>query len=112
MREPGPDRVVDRDQRDRLAALGGRLVIVGGTAGPGVMHREFGAPTPLMPEVATIAEQGLKGFESYNWNGILAPAATPKTVIDRLNREIVKIVRSPRSPRGKVQTNFTMRCQK
>ena len=34
--------------------------------------------SPLLPEVPTAAEQGLKGWSSYNWNGILAPAGTPK----------------------------------
>jgi tripartite-type tricarboxylate transporter receptor subunit TctC len=51
--------------------------------------------TPLMPEVPTIAEQGLKGFQSYNWNGLLAPAATPKAVIARVHEVIAKALRSP-----------------
>lgn len=51
--------------------------------------------TPLLPEIATIAEQGLKGFQSYNWNGLLAPAATPKAVIARLHEVIAKALRSP-----------------
>ncbi len=47
-----------------------------------------------LPEVPPIADT-LPGYEARGWNGILAPAGTPKPVIDRLNREIVKIVRSP-----------------
>ena len=35
------------------------------------------------------------GYEARGWNGILAPAGTPKAIIDKLNREIVKVVRSP-----------------
>jgi tripartite-type tricarboxylate transporter receptor subunit TctC len=46
--------------------------------------------SPLLPEVATVQEQGLKGFSSYNWNGILAPAGTPKTVIDRIHAVLSK----------------------
>jgi tripartite-type tricarboxylate transporter receptor subunit TctC len=38
----------------------------------------------LAPEIPTIAEQGLPGFQSYNWNGILAPAGTPSAIIDKL----------------------------
>jgi tripartite-type tricarboxylate transporter receptor subunit TctC len=49
---------------------------------------------PVLPDVPTIAET-LPGYEARGWNGILAPARTPKPVIDRLNREIVKIVHSP-----------------
>lgn len=48
----------------------------------------------LLPEVPTIAEAGLTGFEAVAWNGILAPAATPRAIIDRLNQEIVSALRS------------------
>jgi tripartite-type tricarboxylate transporter receptor subunit TctC len=50
--------------------------------------------TPLLPDVATIAEQGLEGFQSYNWNGILAPAATPKPVIARIHEVIAKALKT------------------
>lgn len=51
--------------------------------------------TPLLPEIATIAEQGIKGFSSHNWNGLLAPAATPKPVIERIHAVIAKALKSP-----------------
>jgi len=47
-----------------------------------------------LPDVPPIADT-LPGYEARGWNGILAPAGTPKPIIDRLNREIVKVVRSP-----------------
>jgi tripartite-type tricarboxylate transporter receptor subunit TctC len=43
-----------------------------------------------MPELATLQEQGLGGFECYTWNAILAPAGTPKPIVDRLNAAINK----------------------
>ena len=49
----------------------------------------------IMPDVPTIAEAGVPGYEVTGWNGILAPAKTPRAIIDRLNREIVKVLRSP-----------------
>jgi len=49
----------------------------------------------VMPEVPTIAEAGVKGYESTIWLGIMAPAGTPKPVIDRLNAEVAKIVGRP-----------------
>ena len=49
----------------------------------------------VAPEFPTIAESGLEGFEVITWFGILAPAATPKDVINRLNSEIVQSVTSP-----------------
>ena len=48
---------------------------------------------PAMPEVPPIAET-VPGYEARGWNGILAPAGTPKPIIDRLHRELVAIVRS------------------
>ena len=44
----------------------------------------------LMPDVPTVAEAGYPGYEALNWYGFLAPKGTPKEVIDRLNKEIVK----------------------
>ena len=48
-----------------------------------------------MPEVPTIAEAGVPGYEVSNWWGILAPAATPAPVLDRLYKEIIAILDSP-----------------
>jgi tripartite-type tricarboxylate transporter receptor subunit TctC len=45
----------------------------------------------LLPEIPTVAEQGFPGFDSFGWNGILAPAGTPREVIMRLNQEINQI---------------------
>ena len=50
---------------------------------------------PLLANVPTIAEQGVKGFESGTWQGVLVPAATPKAVVDKLNAELIAIIRSP-----------------
>jgi tripartite-type tricarboxylate transporter receptor subunit TctC len=50
---------------------------------------------PLLPELPTIAESGYPGFEAQAWNGIMVPAATPKTVIARLNSEIDGILKQP-----------------
>ena len=51
--------------------------------------------TQALPEVPAISEAGLPGYESTQWFGILAPAATPRPVIDRLNQEIVRIMQAP-----------------
>ena len=50
---------------------------------------------PLLPEVPTMAEAGLPGFESYNWQGVIAPAATPRAIVDRLNKELNAILAQP-----------------
>ena len=51
--------------------------------------------TQALPDVPSISEAGLPGYESTQWFGILAPAATPRPIIDRLNQEIVRIMQSP-----------------
>jgi tripartite-type tricarboxylate transporter receptor subunit TctC len=47
------------------------------------------------PDIPTIAESGVPGFEATQWYGILAPAATPKDVVAKLNREIAKALGDP-----------------
>ena len=49
----------------------------------------------LLPDVPTMAEAGLPGFESYNWQGVVAPAGTPREIVERLNREINAILAKP-----------------
>ena len=49
---------------------------------------------PVIPDVPTVAEAGLKGYESGSWYGIAAPANTPRPVIERLNKEIVAAVKA------------------
>ena len=48
-----------------------------------------------LPDIPTIAESGVPGFEATQWYGILAPAATPKDVVAKLNREIAKALGDP-----------------
>jgi tripartite-type tricarboxylate transporter receptor subunit TctC len=50
---------------------------------------------PSMPNVPTVAESGLPGFEAGSWYGLLAPAGTPKPIIDRLNKEVLRILQLP-----------------
>jgi tripartite-type tricarboxylate transporter receptor subunit TctC len=50
---------------------------------------------PLLPDVPTIAEQGVAGFESGTWQGLLVPAGTPNEVVARLSAELTRIIRSP-----------------
>lgn len=50
--------------------------------------------TGLLPSVPTVAESGYPGFEAISWQAILAPAGTPAPIVDRLYRELVKIIGS------------------
>jgi len=50
---------------------------------------------PLLPDVPTIAEQGVTGFESGTWQGLLVPTGTPPAVLAKLSAELTRIIRSP-----------------
>jgi tripartite-type tricarboxylate transporter receptor subunit TctC len=49
----------------------------------------------LMPEVPTVAEAGVPGYEATIWLGVMAPKGTPKAIVDKLNAEINKVINKP-----------------
>ncbi len=85
--------------------LGGQVGLSFDTVTPVLQHIKAGKLRALavttgrrssaLPEVPTLAEAGLKGFDIGTWFGVLAPAATPKDIVARLSGEIAKITQSP-----------------
>jgi tripartite-type tricarboxylate transporter receptor subunit TctC len=63
------------------------------------MLRALGVTTPARssaaPELPTLAEAGLPGFEVSSWTGLFVPAGTPRAIIERLNAETIRIARDP-----------------
>ena len=55
-----------------------------------------------MPELPTIAEAGLPGFEASAWYGMVAPVRVPKEIIVKLNREINELLRDPQFREGMI----------
>ena len=53
------------------------------------------ARSPALPDVPTIAESGLPGYEASSWFGVLAPARTPPAIVDKLNADIGAWLASP-----------------
>ncbi len=51
--------------------------------------------SPALPDLPTIAESGVKGYENSSWSAVAAPAGTPKPILDRLHREFVEILKMP-----------------
>ena len=51
--------------------------------------------SPLLPDVPTIAEQGLPGYEDVTWNGLMAPAGTPREILERLRGAVATAVAAP-----------------
>jgi tripartite-type tricarboxylate transporter receptor subunit TctC len=85
--------------------LGNQIALSFDTVTPVLQHIKSGKLRALavttarrssaLPEVPTLDEAGLKGFDIGTWFGVLAPAATPKDIVARLNAEIVKALQSP-----------------
>jgi tripartite-type tricarboxylate transporter receptor subunit TctC len=53
------------------------------------------ARSPVLPEIATVAESGVAGFESIAWYGVVAPAGTPRDIVAKLNGEMARIANLP-----------------
>jgi tripartite-type tricarboxylate transporter receptor subunit TctC len=51
--------------------------------------------SPQLPDVPTVDESGLPGYELTNWFGLAAPAATPKDIVSRLNADVVRVLHTP-----------------
>ena len=51
--------------------------------------------SPFMPDLPTISESGVPGFEAIQWFGLLAPAGTPKAIVDRFQKETARILETP-----------------
>ena len=85
--------------------IAGQVQILFGTMPPTLPHVKSGKLRALgvsgakrsvaAPEVPTIAEAGVPGFEVLNWYGIVAPSKTPAAIVQRLNGELVKTLKAP-----------------
>jgi tripartite-type tricarboxylate transporter receptor subunit TctC len=53
------------------------------------------ARIPSLADLPTVAQAGVPGFETYQWYGVFVPSRTPRSIIDRLNRELVESLRTP-----------------
>jgi tripartite-type tricarboxylate transporter receptor subunit TctC len=51
--------------------------------------------SPVLPQLPTVAESGLPGYEVYEWNGVFAPTATPAPVVERLAKELAAVLAEP-----------------
>jgi tripartite-type tricarboxylate transporter receptor subunit TctC len=85
--------------------VGGQINLIFATAASAIPHIQSGKiraiavttlnRSKLVPELPTVSEAGLKGFEANNWYGIVVPAKTPKPIIERLNKEFVAVLNMP-----------------
>jgi len=66
--------------------------------------------SPLFPDVPTLHESGLAGYEDVTWNGIVAPAAVPREIVLKLNGEIRKIMTNPEFVKRYAERGIDMRA--
>ena len=88
-----------------VAILGGEVQAVFGSMPALLQNAKAGKVRPLavgtlerspaLPDVPSVAEQGYPGFEAALWLGIMAPANTPKPIVDKLHKALVEIVAAP-----------------
>jgi tripartite-type tricarboxylate transporter receptor subunit TctC len=87
------------------ALLGGHVKAHFGLSASSLQHVRNGTLRALavttearlaeLPELPTIAELGYPGYEISSWQGVFAPAGTPADIVNRLNAEIVQLIREP-----------------
>ena len=88
-----------------LDLLAGNIQLIFATAASSIGHIKAGKARPLavttakrsslVPELPTVAEAGVPGFEANNWNGFFVPAKTPRPIINRLNKELAAALSLP-----------------
>jgi tripartite-type tricarboxylate transporter receptor subunit TctC len=99
--------------------LGGRTAMIFDTITAILPHVQSGGVRAVavttakrsaaLPDLPTIAESGLPGYDANTWGGILAPAGTPKEIIARLNAEVLKAVGDPEIRAKLENLGFTVR---
>jgi tripartite-type tricarboxylate transporter receptor subunit TctC len=85
-----------------IDVLGGRVALMVSTIAPAMPHVKLkrlralaitsGARSPAIPEIPTVAESDVATYEAISWQGVVAPAATPRAVVQRLNSELRKVL--------------------
>jgi tripartite-type tricarboxylate transporter receptor subunit TctC len=85
--------------------VGGQVQLIFATTASAIPHIKSGRikgiavttakRSALLPDLPTISEAGLAGFDANNWYGLVVPAKTPREIIDRLNAEVTKILAMP-----------------
>ena len=96
-----------------VAVIAGEVQIMFATMPAAMPHVKSGKVKPVavtttkrsqaMPDLPTIAESGVKGYEASTWYGLLAPARTPQAIVTRLHGDTVKILAGPTRQRLEVQ---------
>lgn len=92
------------------ATFNGLPSLIGQIKGGTLIPLAVGSATrsPSLPNVPTIAESGYKGFETSQWYGVIAPAGTPKEIINKLQKEIAIALKSKEGTKRMVEDGATL----
>jgi tripartite-type tricarboxylate transporter receptor subunit TctC len=98
--------------------MGGRLTMMFGNAAAALPHVKNGrlkslaitspARVSIAPDLPTVAESGIPGFEIATWLGMAAPAATPPAIVARLNAEVLRVLQQPDVQQRTQAMGFTL----
>jgi tripartite-type tricarboxylate transporter receptor subunit TctC len=91
---PAIDAVVNNTAPWTFAPIAGRLPHVR-TGKLKALATGAGKRLTVLPEVPTVAESGLPGYESFGWSGVWLPKGTPQPIVDKLHATLVKVIASP-----------------
>jgi len=99
-----------------LDLIGGRVQVMFDSIASALPHIRAGklraiavasnTRSSLLPNVPTVAESGLPGYSAHSWLGIFVPAGTPRTVVERLQRDLVAAIDDPKAQARLVEAGF------
>ena len=88
-----------------IDVLAGRVPVMSSTMPPALPHIKTGKVrvlavtslkrSPALPDVPTVAESGVPGYEAISWQALVGPGAMPKPIVSRINAEFVKVLKQP-----------------
>ena len=87
--------MVNSDRRVGSAPVADQWPSRGSVAIPSNAANHTAKRVPEFPEVPTISESGVPGFEAKSWFGLVAPAGTPADIINKINRDVIKVISDP-----------------
>ena len=99
-----------------VALMGGEIAMIFGEPATIIQHVRSGKMKAIavtsakralaMPELPTMQESGIAGYDVNSWNGMLAPAGTPSAIIQRLNTEFNKIISAPEMKKRMIDNGY------